>query len=54
MIIDCHGRYTTVPKELEEYRKRQIAGLKDSTQVAARGVRKVYSRLKARRGHPWK
>ena len=24
MIIDCHGHYTTAPKALEEYRKRQI------------------------------
>jgi len=26
MIIDCHGHYTTAPKQLEEWRKRQIAG----------------------------
>ena len=32
MIIDCHGHYTTAPKELESYRQRQIAGLKDSSQ----------------------
>jgi 4-oxalmesaconate hydratase len=32
MIIDCHGHYTTAPKELEAYRQRQIAGLKDSSQ----------------------
>ncbi|MGA7983801.1 MAG: amidohydrolase family protein [Burkholderiales bacterium] len=24
MIIDCHGHYTTAPKALEEYRKRQL------------------------------
>jgi 4-oxalmesaconate hydratase len=29
MIIDCHGHYTTAPKELETYRQRQIAGLKE-------------------------
>ena len=29
MIIDCHGHYTTAPRELEAYRQRQIAGLKD-------------------------
>ena len=29
MIIDCHGHYTTAPKALEEWRARQIAGLKD-------------------------
>jgi 4-oxalmesaconate hydratase len=29
MIIDCHGHYTTAPKSLEDWRNRQIAGLKD-------------------------
>jgi 4-oxalmesaconate hydratase len=28
MIIDCHGHYTTAPKELGEYRDRQKAELK--------------------------
>ncbi|MDP2708076.1 MAG: amidohydrolase family protein, partial [Burkholderiales bacterium] len=41
MIIDCHGHYTTAPKELEEYLKRQIAGLKDATQVAAKCALKI-------------
>lgn len=27
LIIDCHGHYTTAPKALEEWRKRQIAHL---------------------------
>ncbi len=27
MIIDCHGHYTTAPRALEEWRKRQIASL---------------------------
>src|SRR5580693_4326025 len=27
MIIDCHGHYTTAPRDLEAYRQRQIAGL---------------------------
>ncbi|MGH8708298.1 MAG: amidohydrolase family protein [Burkholderiales bacterium] len=26
MIIDCHGHYTTAPKALFEWRKRQVAG----------------------------
>src|SRR5579864_4436938 len=30
MIIDCHGHYTTAPKQLEEWRKRQIAALEDA------------------------
>jgi 4-oxalmesaconate hydratase len=29
MIIDCHGHYTTAPKSLETFRRRQIDGLKD-------------------------
>ena len=29
MIIDCHGHYTTSPKELQDYRDGQIAGLDD-------------------------
>ncbi|HEX7006549.1 MAG TPA: amidohydrolase family protein [Alphaproteobacteria bacterium] len=29
MIIDCHGHYTTAPKELELYRNAQLAGLAD-------------------------
>jgi 4-oxalmesaconate hydratase len=33
MIIDCHGHYTTEPKDLHAYRKRQIAGLKDPAQL---------------------
>src|SRR6187455_3769773 len=31
MIIDCHGHYTTAPKQLQDYRDAQIAGLKNST-----------------------
>ena len=33
MIIDCHGHYTTAPRALEEWRNRQIAGLKDPAQA---------------------
>ncbi|MBV8767265.1 MAG: amidohydrolase [Hyphomicrobiales bacterium] len=29
MIIDCHGHYTTAPKSLEDWRNRQIDGIKD-------------------------
>ena len=29
MIIDCHGHYTTAPKVLEDWRNRQIAGIRD-------------------------
>ena len=30
LIIDCHGHYTTAPKVLEDWRNRQIAGIKDA------------------------
>ena len=33
MIIDCHGHYTTAPKALEEWRNKQIAGIKDAAQT---------------------
>jgi len=29
LVIDCHGHYTTEPKELGDYRKAQIAALSD-------------------------
>jgi 4-oxalmesaconate hydratase len=35
MIIDCHGHYTTAPKELEAYRKSQVDGLKDPAHIAS-------------------
>src|SRR5688572_31166844 len=28
MIIDCHGHYTTAPKQLQDYRESQMAELK--------------------------
>lgn len=31
MIIDCHGHYTTAPRELETYRQNQISGLSNSS-----------------------
>ncbi len=30
IVIDIHGHYTTAPKALEDWRNRQIAGIKDS------------------------
>ena len=41
MIIDCHGHYTTAPKELEAYRQKQIAGLNDPSHVPAKGTLNV-------------
>jgi 4-oxalmesaconate hydratase len=32
MIIDCHGHFTTAPKELQAFRDEQIEGLKHSGQ----------------------
>ncbi len=37
MIIDCHGHYTTAPKELQTYRDAQIAGLKDPSKTPTEG-----------------
>ena len=37
MIIDCHGHYTTAPKALEEYRKRQLADLEGAEQPPSKG-----------------
>src|SRR4029078_4100023 len=37
MIIDCHGHYTTAPKELPNYRDAQIAGLEDPSHVQTKG-----------------
>ena len=41
MIVDCHGHYTTAPKELENYRKSQIAGLDDPAHVPVKGPVKI-------------
>src|ERR1051326_1555357 len=38
MIIDCHGHYTTAPKELEAWRKSQIAALDDPKSVPSKGA----------------
>ena len=35
MIIDCHGHYTTTPKELGDYRDQQKADLKKNPQHQA-------------------
>ena len=41
MIIDCHGHYTTAPKELQAYRDSQIAGLKDPAHIPFKGTLKI-------------
>lgn len=41
MIIDCHGHYTTAPKELDLFRQAQIAALDDPSKGPARGSLKI-------------
>ena len=41
MIIDCHGHYTTEPQKLHDFRKAQIAGIKDPGQKPSRGALKI-------------
>lgn len=41
MIVDCHGHYTTAPKELQTYRENQIAGLKDPSHVPSKGTLQI-------------
>jgi 4-oxalmesaconate hydratase len=38
MIIDCHGHYTTAPRELESFRQRQIADLTASLKIESHGT----------------
>ena len=38
MIIDCHGHYTTAPRQLQAYRDAQIAALKSGTPAVDRGT----------------
>jgi 4-oxalmesaconate hydratase len=38
MIIDCHGHYTTAPKQLQDYRDAQTAGLKDLSKPRTKGT----------------
>ena len=41
MIIDCHGHYTTAPKELIAYRDAQIAALKNSSPPQSKADLKI-------------
>ncbi|MFY9626434.1 MAG: amidohydrolase family protein [Rhodoplanes sp.] len=38
MIIDCHGHYTTEPRQLLDFRQRQIAALKDQAERPSRAA----------------
>ena len=41
MIIDCHGHYTTAPKDLLAFRDEQIAALKDPSTVPSKRALKI-------------
>ena len=43
MIIDCHGHYTTEPKDLHRFRKEQTAavGSGDKTAMPSRASLKI-------------
>ena len=42
MIIDCHGHYTTEPKDLHRFRKDQTEAVKNKCRdAAARGPENV-------------
>src|SRR5918911_333200 len=41
LIVDCHGHYATEPKELLDWRKRQIDAVKDPSQTPSRASLKI-------------
>src|SRR6266496_3641787 len=41
MIIDCHGHYTTEPKDLLRWRKEQVDHLKDPAKQPSKALLKV-------------
>src|SRR2546428_9839279 len=41
MIIDCHGHYTTEPKDLLRWRKEQVDNLKDPAKQPSKSSLKV-------------
>src|SRR5258706_1175222 len=41
MIIDCHGHYTTAPKELEIFRQAQIAAFEGEGQAPAKASLRI-------------
>src|SRR5258707_6137670 len=41
MIIDCHGHYTTEPKDLLRWRKEQVDNLKEAAQQPSKASLKV-------------
>jgi 4-oxalmesaconate hydratase len=41
MIIDCHGHYTTEPKDLHRFRQEQVKAVKDKTAMPSRASLKM-------------
>ena len=41
MIIDCHGHYTTEPKDLLRWRKEQIEHVKEAAKQPSKASLKV-------------
>jgi 4-oxalmesaconate hydratase len=41
VVIDCHGHYTTAPRELEAYRQQQIESLKGSSHLSTGATLKI-------------
>jgi 4-oxalmesaconate hydratase len=41
MIIDCHGHYTTEPQKLHDFRKSQVAAIKDPSQKPTASALKI-------------
>ena len=47
MIIDCHGHYTTAPRELEAYRQQQIDGLNDPSEFSSEAPKITDDQIRA-------
>ena len=45
MIIDCHGHYTTEPKDLHRFRKDQTEAVKNKTPLPPRAGLKMSDAL---------
>ena len=41
MIIDCHGHYTTEPKDLKRYREEQVAAVKEKKALPSKASLKI-------------
>ena len=41
MIIDCHGHYTTEPKDLHRFRKEQIEAVKNKSPMPSKASLKI-------------